>query len=56
MYDNAPTYAPQSPCASPTLVHPLICTSLANAALSPLFSPSQISLLNTLGGATGEYD
>lgn len=56
MDDNAPTYALPSPCASPTLVHPPICTSLANAALSPLLSPSQMSLLNMLGGAAGEYD
>jgi hypothetical protein len=52
--ENSPTYAPSK--ASPTLVHPLIFTSLAKTALSPQLSPSQISLLKTLGGAIGEYD
>ncbi|KAJ7681498.1 hypothetical protein B0H17DRAFT_1138399 [Mycena rosella] len=40
----------------PQLVHPPIFTSLVNTGLSPQLSPTQISLLNALGGVTGEYD
>ncbi len=48
--DYPPTYAP--PSLSPTLVQPLIFTSLANARLSPQLSPSQIlSRENTDGCA-----
>lgn len=46
--ENIPTYAP--PSVSPTLVQPLIRTSLANARLSPELSSSHMSCEKTDGG------
>lgn len=47
-------YAP--PSLSPTLVHPPILTSRANAKLSPELSPRNISFENTDGGPVWGVD